>query len=557
MYQRLKKNDKSKLVTLQATCSMLTTPTTGSRCNSYKIFPSSLEVTPTFSRPLICATETAKTDCEVNDKPIQSSIEDTISISDEVLTTPTSSQTIMCTTEVTENDHIVISDKSDENISELDDLSKSSDSVSIANEPPNDIVRTTKSLSSIDMAAETFDHVTTVTKPSEEIASVTKTLDNVGEVTRPPPALNMPLFQQPFTDNPEPADNGVKLKNIVKTQNICELLTPPPSAVTQTPPISLANELFGDSDSDDMLSVSDVSSKDELDDLADMLAFEPFLNKNEPPEVIISVQEECSNDQKIVSPAKLCDASKNISVFTESADSAYAGHISSMAEGLNVIVPCLEVESVPADTLSSDDELDINFMDLSLSVLSPLPPSPISHDRSLSPLPLSPGDELPLSPLPQSPNLLDVICVSPLPPSPVSMCSQSRMISPLPQSPVSLAIDSEQCELLVDDPLTDQLPSPERSSLDKPPSPGRSSLDKPPSTERSSLNKPPSSERSSVDKPPFSERGSLDKLPSSERSSLDKPPSPDRSHLKIVLTDEGSEDDLSNGAIANKVCYIM
>ena len=114
------------------------------------------------------------------------------------------------------------------------------------------------------------------------------------------------------------------------------------------------------------------------------------------------------------------------------------------------ILPCVQVETAAADTVSSEDsdsEMDTSFSlsdYIQVPVLSPLPPTPMhmdTHNRSLdtplSPLPLSPSDQNPLSPLPQSPNNVhhNPTAISPLPLSPGNAHQQSGVVSPLPQSP--------------------------------------------------------------------------------------------------------------------------
>ena len=266
--------------------------------------------------------------------------------------------------------------------------------------------------------------------------------------------------------------------------HICERLRSP----TVAPPLSLSNQLFGDSDSDNALSVSDDSSDDERDDLAEMLESKTTTPKdnditNKPASSInkknfanITTVGSAADDEVSTSPMEDCNISiseTNVNsiitseVIVAEEEQMATGHVSSMTEGSNFIVPCVEVESVAADTLSSEDEMDVSFNEGSVFVLSPLPQSPIdmdAHDRSLdtplSPLPISPTNELPLSPLPQSPvqshdddedmtlsplppspiqshNDNEDMTLSPLPPSPINFRLHSGIISPLPNSPVS------------------------------------------------------------------------------------------------------------------------
>ncbi len=271
---------------------------------------------------------------------------------------------------------------------------------------------------------------------------------------------------------------------------ICESLGSP----TVAPPISLSNQLFGDSDSDYALSVSDDSSEDEHDDLAEMLNCEAAIPQNndianEPTSsidmnnlTIVTVGSSADIDEVSALPMEDnrtplysaceggsrdlaqyledcdisaceggsrdvaqyledCDISVSQTVATSEAEEEHmaTGHVSSMTEGSNFIVPCVEVESVAADTLSSEDEMDVSFNESSVFVLSPLPQSPI-HDRSLdtplSPLPISPTNELPLSPLPQSP-IHDRSLDTPLSPLPISPTDELPL-SPLPQSPIDM-----------------------------------------------------------------------------------------------------------------------
>ena len=279
-------------------------------------------------------------------------------------------------------------------------------------------------------------------------------------------------------------------------QKLVESALPTRNPSHSAPPISLSTALFGDSDSDDMLSVSEDSSDDELDDLAEMLNSEPIIGQkaqlSKTLSVNSSVSVSCSlsvtslptlksrhpsqseengdsgSDQKhsqlatspedapvVLGEARsLCVPESKAAVLMSPSLSGVeraTGHVSSMTEGSKFIVPCVEVESVEADTLSSEDsdsELEISFSDacISVNVLSPLPLTPVTMDTNnrsldtpLSPLPISPSNDLPLSPLPQSPTdeHSGDVTLSPLPPSPTDDVLQSCVLSPLPCSPVT------------------------------------------------------------------------------------------------------------------------
>ena len=130
------------------------------------------------------------------------------------------------------------------------------------------------------------------------------------------------------------------------------------------------------------------------------------------------------------------------------------------------------VELAAADTASSDDGDDDEVSSIfssparfaGLSVLSPLPPSPVSFTRILSPFPTSPSPTL--SPLPHSPGSF-AVSLSPLPLSPID--SHATSLSPLPPSPNNLKIaslPSDQLELPLSCPsLSPRPPSPNNLTI--------------------------------------------------------------------------------------------